>query len=279
MSTPPPGWNPQQQSFPQQQPPPGFGQQQPPQGWNPQQQQQQQGFPPQQPPPGYPQQGPPQGPPPGYQQQPPKKTSKAPLIIALVVGLLVLGGLGTGGYLYYDAHRDGGKEPSGLKMAANCGRVSQQTLERLRATNPKLSNESEGFTGCSWEPTKGVDGSGYRRLGVRMQEFTKVDGSGGSPQKQAESNYNALRSVFTTASSGTEVTLEPLNGVGDQADIAVVMTGTSMAEVAVIIRRGTKTLAVNYFGWDAGMFDSTRPDVNEMKAAANSVAAEVLGKL
>jgi hypothetical protein len=260
MTTPPPGWG---QQPPPQQPPPGYGyppQQQPPPGYGP---------------PGY-----------GYPPQgPPKKNSKAPLVIVLVIGLLALGGVSTAVYFYLNAHRDRGTAATGDKLPGKCGGVSGQTLARLRTTNPngQLSNETDSdvysFTACSWQQTKGVDGEGSRSLSARIEELK--GGHGKSAEEQTKDQYDVFESEVKAGEqiSRGPLTIESLNGLGDQALIAVQLSDSAFTEATVVVRKGEHALIVEYSGWDIGTFSPTKPDPAEFKAAVRAAAEELLSKL
>lgn len=260
MSTPPPGWAQQQQ-----QPPPGYGY--PPPGYGHQQH-------PPPPPPGY-----------GYPPQRPAKKSKAPLVIALVVGLLALGGVGAGAYFYLNAHRDQGTAATGAKLPGQCGGVTGQTLERLRTTNPngrssnQIISDSHTFTACSWQQTKGRDGEGHRSLSARVDEF-REDG-GKSAQEQAEQQYGLFESEVQSGAQFSKgpLTVESLGGVGDRALVAVQLDDSAFTDVTVVVLKGGVAVTVNYTGWDIGVFSPVQPDLGEFKALARGAAEELVGKL
>jgi len=207
------------------------------------------------------------------------------MVIVLVVGLLALGGVSAGVYFYLNAHRDRGTAATGDKLPGKCGGVSGQTLARLRTTNPnsRLSNESNSdaydFTACSWQQTKGVDGEGTRSLSARIQELK--GGHGKSAEEQTTDQFGVFESEVKAGEqiSRGPLTIESLNGLGDQALIAVQLSDSAFTKATVVVRKGKHALVVDYSGWDIGVFSPKQPDVAEFKAAVRSAAEELLGKL
>ncbi|MFI6097489.1 hypothetical protein ACIA8G_18150 [Lentzea sp. NPDC051213] len=250
-----------------------------PQGW--QQQPPQQGW--QQPPgPGYPPpqgQGhgyPPQGP--GYPPQgpghpPQRKKSKAPIVIAAVIGsILLLGGLGTGGFFFFNVRKDHGDPLRTVAQPELCKNVSPETLAKARTTNPaQIGTYEQKFDGstltaCSWDKTKGRDGSGVRMLTVYTEQ---TDTSG----------EKAFELRLQQASTSTQATLKKVDGVGDQASVVVIPRGSGTTELVYLVRRGEDVVSVEYFGWDPGLFSPSKPDTAELEATAKAVLDDVLGKL
>jgi hypothetical protein len=253
MSTPPPGWNPQQQPGwnPHQQPPPGWGQQPPPPGWG---------------------------------QQPPKKTSKTPLVIVLVIGVLVvLGGGGAAAYFYTQAHRDRGRVPTGNQVPQMCAGVSKQTLARLRTTNPgvMLYTEILNKANCSWEQTIGVDGEGNRGLSMEVVKFTKAE-NGKSPEQQAKEAFAAvepdLKRTANVLREGPPV-LTPQQGLGDEALLADTTGGSGITGMVLAVRKGGAVLTVSYTGYDIGIFSPVDADLAEFEAAVRAVVSDMLPTL
>ncbi|WP_086663856.1 hypothetical protein [Lentzea kentuckyensis] len=223
-----------------------------PQGW-------------QQPPPGW------QQPPPGYGPPPAPKKSKAPLIIAILAGVLVLGGLATGLVVYLDVHKDGGEPKRADQLPALCGNISETALAKARTTNPNKLGSSELEMGddgkrtiCSWHQTKGVDGSGYRSSDVYVT--TKANES----VDEIVADHMKTRGVPQQ---------KPLDGLGDQAAAVLVVDKSALTDIWIIVRKGDTVVQVDYGGWDAGLFTNTKPDVAEFEAAAKGLAAEMVAKL
>ncbi|SMC67331.1 hypothetical protein [Lentzea albidocapillata] len=237
------------------QPPPhGWHQQPPQQGWP---QQQHQGW-----------QQPGWGPP-----QPPKK-SKAPLVVGIIVGALVLAGVITGLVLYLDANEDSGTSKRADKLPSLCGNISEAALAKARTTNPnglgsreaKLSDGTR--TSCSWNQTKGVDGSGLRNSNVYVS----------SGQEQAETDFDRVVAQNMANNQGTPQQ-KPLEGLGDEATAVLVETKSAFTEISIIVRKGDTVVEVDLSGWDAGIFTNAKPDVAELEAAARGMAEEMVSKL
>ena len=207
------------------------------------------------------------------------------MIVAWVLAVLLLGGLGVTGALYLSAHRDGGTAPTGATLPARCDLVSQQTRQRLRTTNPNdaLSTEnhtsSELSTSCAWKQTKGVDGDGERGLLVVIDSFTAAPDHDQSPEDQAAQDFASYRKSAQASTPGDQVQFAPVAGLGDEAYQSVTLTNSSFTKVSVAVRKGAQVVEVNYDGWDVGMFSTTQPPVDELTAAARSVLTEVLGRL
>ncbi|GGU66178.1 hypothetical protein [Lentzea flava] len=253
MNQPPPhGW--------QQQPPPphGWQPQQPPGGWQQQP-----------PPPGWQQPGY------GYPPQPPRKKSKAPIIIvSILVGLLVLGGGGIALFFYLHANRDGGGPKRNDALPALCGNVSEAALAKARTTNPNGlgSSERDSPTGkntrCSWNQTRGVDGSGLRETSVYVMNVPKDAG-------------REYQQKVQQAMSNTQGTMrqKPLDGLGDEATAVLLDSTSAYMDLTIYVRKGDNVVEVNYIGWDVGIFTNKKPDAAEFEAAALSVAQEMVAKL
>lgn len=242
MNQPPPhGW--------QQQPPPpqGWHQQQPPGGW-------------QQPQPGY-----------GY---PPQK-SKAPIIIVMIiVGLLVLGGGGTALIFYLNANKDGGGPKRNDPLPALCGNVSEAALAKARTTNPNGLGSSERDspagknTRCSWNQTRGVDGSGLRETSVYVT----------SEVKDADGSYQETIQMAMANTQGVPQQ-KPLSGLGDEATAVLMESTSAFTDITIIVRKGDNVIEVDYIGWDVGVFSPKKPNVADFEAAAMGVAEEMVAKL
>ncbi|KJK47370.1 hypothetical protein UK23_20785 [Lentzea aerocolonigenes] len=213
-----------------------------------------------------------QQPPPGWQpypQQPPKK-SKAPLIIAIIAGVLLLGGVGTALTVYLNVNKDGGEPKRADQLPALCGNISEAALAKARTTNPNGlgSHESEMSGGkstiCSWHQTKGVDGSGYRGVDVYVQTASKM-----SVDEMLAQHKDAVGVPKQ----------KPLDGLGDQAAAVLVQGNSAITDIWILVRKGDTTVQVDYTGWDAGIFSNKKPDVAEFEAAAKGLAEEMVAKL
>ncbi|SEP91204.1 hypothetical protein SAMN05216188_101885 [Lentzea xinjiangensis] len=249
MNQPPPhGWH-------QQPPPPGWPQPQPPHGG-------------QQPPPGW---GPPQ---PGWGPPRPPGKSKAPLVAGIIAGVLVLGGAATALVLHLDANADSGSSKRSDRLPSLCGNISEAALAKARTTNPNglASRETKLPSGtrtiCSWNQTKGVDGSGLRSTDVHVSRG----------QEEAETEFDRLVAQNMANNQGTPQQ-KPLDGLGDRATAVLVETDSAFTEISVIVRKGDAIVEVDLSGWDAGFFGNTKPDVAELEAAARGVADEMVAKL
>ncbi|WP_394615420.1 hypothetical protein JNUCC0626_37530 [Lentzea sp. JNUCC 0626] len=249
----PQGW--QQQGW-QQQPQPGPGH--PQQG----QPHPNQGHPPQ----GHPQQGYPQGHQ-GYPPQPPKK-GKGPLIaIAIVAAVLLLGGIGTGGFFFFNARKDQGLPQRSDAIPEKCASVSPETLAKARTTNPdgqRSSQPQANTTNCHWDQTEGKDSPGYRMLRVQIW-----DGAG---------KFEDMVRMVTSTGPAKEVS--GINGFGDEAKGFVTeRPGESVVEYALAARKGDHCVLIEYSGSDPGLFSLTKPDTAQLGDVAKSVMNDVLGKL
>ncbi|WP_434438445.1 hypothetical protein [Lentzea sp. E54] len=249
MNQPPPhGWH--------QQPPPQQGrQQQPPPGW-------------QQPPPGW------QQPQPGWGPPPPPGKSKAPLVVGIIAGVLLLGGVITALAIYLNVNSDSGSSKRADKLPSLCGNVSEAALAKARTTNPngrgsreaKLSNGTR--TNCSWNQTKGVDGTGHRSTDVNVT----------SGQEEAETDFDRVVAQNMANTQGTPQQ-KPIEGLGDEATAVLVETKSAFTEFSMIVRKGDTVFEVDISGWDAGLFANTKPDPAELEAAAKGIAEEMVAKL
>lgn len=233
----------------------------PPHGWH------------QQPPPpqGWPQQG--YQPQPGWGPPRPPKKSKAPLIVGIIVGVLLLAGAGTAVAVYLNVNADSGSSKRSDALPSLCGNISEAALAKARTTNPNGlgSSESKLATGkrtiCSWNQTKGVDGSGRRSTDVYVTEG----------QEQAEVDFD--RSVAQHMSTRGVPQQKPLDGLGDQAAAVLVQGESAFTDIWIIVRKGDTIVEVNCSGWDAGLFTNKAPDVAEFEAAAKGLTEEMVRKL
>ncbi|WP_394615419.1 hypothetical protein JNUCC0626_37525 [Lentzea sp. JNUCC 0626] len=224
-----------------------------------------------------------QPPPHGWHQQqgypppnwgPPPRKSKAPLVIAIIVGLLVLAVAGTGLVVYLNVNKDGGDERRADKLPALCGNVSEQALAKARTTNPNglMSREtklSKGIrTTCSWNQTRGTDGSGHRTTDVSVT----------NEREEAESAFSRAISMYMGTTQGRPLQ-KPLKDLGDEAVVVLVETKSAFTEMTVLVRKGELIVRVEHSGWDAGLFANTKPDPAEFEAAATQIAREMVQKL
>ncbi|MCP2250905.1 hypothetical protein [Lentzea aerocolonigenes] len=206
-----------------------------------------------------------------YPPQPPKK-NKAPLVIGIIAGVLVLGVAATAGFLYLDSNADGGSPRRGGTMPETCANVSEAVLTNARTTNsnPALSRElkyqDHTSTTCSWDQTKGRDGSGLRTLDVHV--FEGDDAGTEYEQRLSRSKQN---------NQGT-ISERKLDGLGDEATAVLVDTRSAYLHLDIIARKGDKVFELGYAGWDAGLFANKRPDVAEFEAAARGVAEALLAQ-
>lgn len=237
--------------------PQGWPQQPPQQGWQ------------QQPPPGYPPQGPGYPQQPGYPPQQPQKKGKGPVIAVVIVAVvLLLGGLGTGGFFFINARKDHGYPLRNDALPEKCGSVSAETLAKARTTNPngqQSSQPEDGVTNCHWQQTEGRDSPGYRSLRLKIWE--------------GEDKFQAA--VGMVSASGTAVkTVDDVSGIGDEAKAVTTDWPTeATSEYALVARKGDRTVIVEYVGADPGLFSLTEPDLNEFAEISKSVMNDVLGKL
>jgi len=226
----------------------------PPHGWP---QQQQQGW-----------QQPGWGPP-----QPPRK-SKAPLVVGIIAGVVVLAVAITGIVLYLNVHKDGGSDKRADELPALCGNVSEAALAKAHTTNPNglMSREtklSKGVrTTCSWNQTKGVDGKGHRTTDVSVTD----------EGEEAESAFSRSISMYMGTTQGRPLQ-KPIKGLGDEAVVVLVETKSAFTEMSVIVRKGELIAKVDHSGWDAGLFANTKPDPAELEAAAKGIAEEMVAKI
>ncbi|MET9629043.1 hypothetical protein ABZX92_16430 [Lentzea sp. NPDC006480] len=206
-----------------------------------------------------------------YPRQPPKK-SKAPLIIAVVVGLVVIGGLVAGLVTYLNVNSDGGEPKRADQLPALCGNISEAALAKARTTNPNglgshemdMPSDKGKRTICSWHQTKGVDGSGYRGVDVYVQTAS-------------EASMDEMVAQHMKAAGVPQQ--KPLDGLGDQATAVLVEGNSALTDIWILVRKGDTTVQVDYTGWDAGIFSNKKPDVVEFEAAAKGLAEEMVAKI
>ncbi|MFD5824334.1 hypothetical protein [Lentzea sp. NPDC060358] len=215
-------------------------------------------------------------PPPGWQPHPPQPPgrSKAPLAIGIIAGILLLGGGAAVGVLYLFTHADSGTAKRSDVLPGICGNISEAALAQARTTNPNgsASRESKLSSGtrvlCSWNQTKGEDGSGQRSTSVSVA----LD------QKDAEAGYD--RSVVRKGENAQGRSMQKrLSGLGDEAVAVLVETESAYTRMSVVVRKGDAVVEVDLTGWDAGLFGATKPDSAELEEAAKGMAAEMVAKL
>lgn len=237
-----------------------------PQGW--QQHPPQQGWQQQPPPPqqgGYPPQGYPQGP--GYPQQPQKKGKGAVIAVVIVAVVLLLGGLGTGAFFFFNARKDHGYPQRNDAMPEQCGKVSPETLAKARTTNPNGQQSSapeDGVTNCHWQQTAGRDNPGLRSLRVKIWE--------------GDDKFKAMGEMLLADSTTKEV--GAVSGLGDEAKAYERGRASEAAvDYALVVRKGDQAVLVEYTGADPGLFSLGKPDMGELRQTATAVMNDVLGKL
>ncbi|MET9228818.1 hypothetical protein [Lentzea sp. NPDC003310] len=186
----------------------------------------------------------------------------------------MLAGAATALVLYLDAHADSGTEKRADKLPEVCGHVSEAALAQARTTNPngRASRETKVPKGtntiCSWNQTKGVDGSGQRSTDVTVH----------AEREAVETAFNRAVSMNMANKQGTPLQ-KPIEGLGDEAVVILVETNSAFTELAVIVRAGDYLVEVDISGWDAGLFSNTKPDPAELEAAAKGIAQDMAGKL
>ncbi|HUQ59623.1 hypothetical protein [Lentzea sp.] len=225
----------------------------------------------QQQPPGWPQQQP-QGwhQPPGW--GPPPRKNKAPLVVGIIAGVLVLGGVIAAGAVHLNVNADGGSPKRPDKLPSACGNVSEAALAKARTTNPNGLGSRESKIGddtstiCSWNQTKGVDGKGHRSTDVYVN----------NDLDDAQSDFD--RRVAQHMDTRGVPQQKPLDGLGDQAVAVLVEGDSAFTDIWIIARKGGTMIQVDYSGWDAGLFTNTKPDVAEFEAAAKGIAEEMVAK-
>ncbi|MFJ8964974.1 hypothetical protein ACIRG5_36870 [Lentzea sp. NPDC102401] len=227
--------------------------------------------------PGPPQNWPQQGyqPQPGWgPPQPPPGKSKAPLVVGILVGVLVLAGAITALVIHLNVNEDGGSPKRADKLPALCGNVSEAALAKAHTTNPNglMSREtklSKGVrTTCSWNQTKGTDGAGHRTTDVSVT----------NEREEAESAFSRSISMYMGTTQGRPLQ-KPIKGLGDEAVVILMETKSAFTEMSVIVRKGELIVKVDHSGWDAGLFANTKPDPAELEAAAKAVAEEMVAKI
>ncbi|MFC3891925.1 hypothetical protein ACFOWZ_10600 [Lentzea rhizosphaerae] len=215
-----------------------------------------------------PQQGWPQ-PQPGWGPPQPPKKNKAPLIVGIIAGVVVLVTAGVAGFLYLGANSDSGSPKRGGTMPEACANVPAAALAKARTTNgnPAMSKQRKvpdgTQTSCAWDQTNGEDGSGLRNTDAYV-----VVGD-------AAAEYERRVSQSKQNNQGT-INERRLDGLGDEATVVLVDGKSAFLQLDVIVRKGDTVVEVEYTGWDSGVFGNKRPDVTEFEAAARGVAEALL---
>lgn len=179
----------------------------------------------------------------------------------LVAGMLVAGAVG---WLYVKTHRDYGTPLNTEALPAKCDTIGQDTLQRMRVTNPIARSSSHvespdaSATSCNWGQTEGRDGDGRRSLNVWIRTYRE--------ERLAEQEFVAFER------SGNDV-----EKAGEGA-ITVGKGGSSFTTVSYAVRSGGRYVRIDYSGWDAGILSAEQPDVEEWKKSVSQAAAEVLAK-
>ncbi|MFI6097490.1 hypothetical protein ACIA8G_18155 [Lentzea sp. NPDC051213] len=213
-------------------------------------------------------------PPPGWGHPQPPRKNKAPLIIGIIGGVLVLGGVVTALAFYLNANTEGGSEKRSDQLPATCANISEAALAKARTTNPNGlgSSEQELSNGkrtiCSWNQTKHTDGTGLRSTDVYIS----------SGQEQAGNDFDRIVAQHMANAQGVP-RQKPLNGLGDEAVAVLVETKSAFTEISIIVRKGDTVVEVDYAGWDAGIFTHSKPNVVEFEAAARGMAEEMVARL
>ncbi|MFD4676850.1 hypothetical protein ACFWNN_44535 [Lentzea sp. NPDC058450] len=196
------------------------------------------------------------------------------MVIGILAGVLALAVAITGGVIYLNVNKDSGDEKRADKLPALCGNVSEAALAKARTTNPNglMSREtklSKGIrTTCSWNQTKGVDGSGHRATDVSVV----------NEREEAESAFSRSISMHMGNTQGRALQ-KPIKGLGDEAVVILIETTSAFTEMTVLVRKGELIVEVDLVGWDAGLFTNTKPDLDELEAAAKGIAEDMVGKL
>lgn len=205
------------------------------------------------------------------------KKSKAPLVVVLTAGLLLLGGAGTAALFYFDAHEDRGTRYTGDKLPELCGKVPETRLAEARTTNPngKMSSEREvsnktTVTNCDWRQTLGRDGDGLRSLTIVVEKASDSD--------KASSNYDRISSQVKANTQG-ELQVKELSGLGEEATVVLMVTKSAFTQINIVVRQGDHVVNVDYTGWDVGLFSRERPDIPAFEEMAKAVTADLIAKL
>ena len=187
--------------------------------------------------------------------------------MVVVAAVLLLGGLGTGGFFFLNARRDHGYPQRTDALPQRCGSVSAQTLTKARTTNPdgrQSSQPEDGVTNCHWEQTAGRDNPGFRSLRVKIWD--------------GDDRFEAMGEMVLSDSTTRE--LGAVSGLGDEAKAYERgRASESSAEYALAVRKGDHAVLVEYSGADPGLFRLGKPDMNELRETATAVMNDVLGKL
>lgn len=182
----------------------------------------------------------------------------------LIVAGMLAAGVSAVGWLYVQTHRDHGTPPGAEALPAKCDAIGQDTLQRMRVTNPIASSSSHvespdaSATSCNWGQTEGRDGDGRRSLNVWIRTYRE--------ERLAEQELVA----FEQSGSSVEKTGEGAITVGKG--------GSSFTTVSYAVRSGGRYVRIDYSGWDAGLLSAKQPDVEEWKKLVSQAAAQVFAK-
>lgn len=217
--------------------------------------------------------------PPGWGAPKPKRhPSTIPLAILLVLLVLAIIGGGVWAFVQYQyVHKDYGESPRTISSNPLCDKVSGQTKERTRTTNPDTAELKQYDNGsqiawCGWRMTRGKDGEGQRFLQAEL-----ADSTASTDSRRAEDLVERLDLAKRYADNDFEVS--KLDGLGDDAYLAVKVPATSSIptiEVQVGARNANGFAKVTYSGFDVGTFSKRQPNLDDLKTAAVAVAQDLL---
>lgn len=193
--------------------------------------------------------------------------------MTIVVVLLGLLGIVAAVIGYLQGHQDKGSPPTGKTPPAEC-RLSEQTLNRARTTNPGYFTESssgdETYSRCDWTQTRGRDGVGTRSLGFQIHRYT-----GPSADHDVETG-------FTTAKAKPHAVqpaqTEEATGIGDEAAYQVAVGDGGDTSVTLVARKGAMVIEVTYRGTDQGLFWAKPMTAAEGREVTRLVAQELLAR-
>ena len=211
---------------------------------------------------------------------PPRKKSRAGCIVSIVLAVILTPILLVGGgilfYLYQEYSEPVGDPPSNVALPAACDLVGKQTLQRLHTTNPDSTSYETpeyGESHCTWQQTLGKDGTNPRTLSVSVSTKTPAD-EDSAAESQADFDY--MKENLATQDNDP-YRVSPLDGLGDDAFVAVRSTGWSGAELLIL--KGHTVATISYHGSDKGLFSNGPIPEAESEQAARQVAEEIAAKL
>lgn len=211
--------------------------------------------------------------PPGY---PPKRSRTGLIVVLVIAGVLVLGGLGVGGYFMFKpgeqrtplAAPTAPAAPTGppdkytaMPACASIGGHVPNLPPLFRDAGPQNSSSSDPGVrltelDCTW-PSPGVEGGQ-----VSLHLGTSVQPGSGAGQKYIQAEYDAEVHGYT-------VTSTPLTGVGHADQAAQLSYSTAGLTCGVRLRQGNI---------EAGVLVSAAPgdtDVARCQANARKLAEAV----